>query len=127
MNDKRKGVPFEHGWPNPTSQQIHRVCAYMRELVEKGRTRRAQPDVWVTACVVVSLLGHASNLQQLLDRVMQGMAAAAPSRDVARIAVTLLHRMQALPDDKAREQYLQMLLGDDDDAPTTTSAGRTAH
>jgi len=119
---KRQGVAFDaNGWPNLTHRQVDRVHKWARDLALHGATRRAAPPPFLLACALCELVRVSAALHTRLHAFIEGSARAVPARDVARVAVALLARMEALPDDKARDRYLSMLLGDDDDDDDTTT------
>jgi len=121
----RDGVAFDaQGLPILSARQIETVHRYCMDIVRRGASRRKVSQFLLT-CALFELALHASGLQLRLENFIMGAVKAVPARDVAKIAVALIHRLRSLPDDTAREQFLQAMLGEDDDSDSTS--GQRTH
>lgn len=113
---KRDGIRLDaQGYPMLTRRQVAQVHGYARDLVLTGTSKR-RVTPYQLAAALFELALHASAVQSRLEQFMVGAARAVPAREVARVAVALLVKLKSLPDDSARERFMAMLLGDDDDA-----------
>ena len=122
MSDKIARDRF--GVPKLTKAQTERAHKYAAAMVHGNGTTRRTCSPLLLSAALCELAMHAGTVRWQLEQFITGSAQCAPAKDVAKLAVQMLTRMQTMtPADQFA--YLQALLGDADEA--YISNDRTTH